>query len=293
MSWTSPRTWVALELVTASILNTHVRDNLNHLRDALLGVQDLGANWLVGFGRSLLLTDPDVAHGITTLYATDVWGGVEQLSATAGGATFFGVSDSDAAALKLLAIIGSASPTIVPLDIIIQKKNGTGVQSLASGEVLMRVRNNATTAALFYGNGGLTTVGGLNVGLIAAPTANTLCVGDANFSMLYTSATSVGLGFDANDFLAYDRTGGVWTFQQGGTNMFSVGPTHVNVRDGLSIGSNPVSLRSGALTLKEIATPSAASANEAIVYCDDNGSGKSRIMALFSSGAAQVMALQP
>lgn len=33
MAWTTPRTWVAGELVTASIMNTHVRDNEN----ALLG----------------------------------------------------------------------------------------------------------------------------------------------------------------------------------------------------------------------------------------------------------------
>lgn len=29
MGWTSPRTWVASEVVTASLMNTHVRDNLN------------------------------------------------------------------------------------------------------------------------------------------------------------------------------------------------------------------------------------------------------------------------
>jgi hypothetical protein len=29
MAWTTPRTWVAGEVVTASLLNTHVRDNLN------------------------------------------------------------------------------------------------------------------------------------------------------------------------------------------------------------------------------------------------------------------------
>lgn len=29
MAWTSPRTWVASEVVTASIMNAHVRDNLN------------------------------------------------------------------------------------------------------------------------------------------------------------------------------------------------------------------------------------------------------------------------
>lgn len=31
MAWTTPRTWVSLELVTASIMNTHVRDNLSDL----------------------------------------------------------------------------------------------------------------------------------------------------------------------------------------------------------------------------------------------------------------------
>lgn len=32
MAWTTPRTWVALEYLTASIFNTHVRDQLNELR---------------------------------------------------------------------------------------------------------------------------------------------------------------------------------------------------------------------------------------------------------------------
>ncbi len=31
MSWTSPRTWVATEVVTATLMNAHVRDNLNYL----------------------------------------------------------------------------------------------------------------------------------------------------------------------------------------------------------------------------------------------------------------------
>lgn len=32
MAWTAPRTWVAGELVTASLMNTHLRDNLNILK---------------------------------------------------------------------------------------------------------------------------------------------------------------------------------------------------------------------------------------------------------------------
>lgn len=34
MAWTAPRTWVAGELVTASLLNTHIRDNELYLKDA-------------------------------------------------------------------------------------------------------------------------------------------------------------------------------------------------------------------------------------------------------------------
>ena len=37
MAWTSPRTWVAGEIVTAALLNTHVRDNLNDLADGAWG----------------------------------------------------------------------------------------------------------------------------------------------------------------------------------------------------------------------------------------------------------------
>ena len=33
MAWTAPRTWVAAEVVTAAIMNTHVRDNLLALGD--------------------------------------------------------------------------------------------------------------------------------------------------------------------------------------------------------------------------------------------------------------------
>ena len=31
MAWTSPRTWTTGELVTAALMNTHVRDNLSYL----------------------------------------------------------------------------------------------------------------------------------------------------------------------------------------------------------------------------------------------------------------------
>lgn len=50
MAWTTPRTWVAGETVTAAIMNTHVRDNLNWLdtriggRAATNATQAIAAN---------------------------------------------------------------------------------------------------------------------------------------------------------------------------------------------------------------------------------------------------------
>ena len=49
MAWTTPRTWVTGEIVTAALLNTHVRDNLNVTAPAIMtGQGDLifatGAN---------------------------------------------------------------------------------------------------------------------------------------------------------------------------------------------------------------------------------------------------------
>lgn len=35
MAWTAPRTWTTAELVTAAIMNTHVRDNLIYLKAAV------------------------------------------------------------------------------------------------------------------------------------------------------------------------------------------------------------------------------------------------------------------
>lgn len=42
MAWTTPRTWVASEVVTAALLNTHLRDNLRFLKglDGVVLVED-------------------------------------------------------------------------------------------------------------------------------------------------------------------------------------------------------------------------------------------------------------
>lgn len=52
MAWTTPRTWTAGEVVTASMMNEQVRDNLSYLKDhvdATSGVHGLGSGvYIIG-----------------------------------------------------------------------------------------------------------------------------------------------------------------------------------------------------------------------------------------------------
>lgn len=49
----------------------------------------------------------------------------------------------------------------------------------------------------------------------------------------------------------------------------------------------------GAMRLAEMTAPAAPAANGVVIYAQDNGAGKTQLMALFSSGAAQQIAIQP
>ncbi len=60
----------------------------------------------------------------------------------------------------------------------------------------------------------------------------------------------------------------------------------VNFQDDIDVGSG------NHLTVHEISTPSGV-ANTGRIYCDDNGSGKTRLFVIFGSGAAQQLAIEP
>ena len=70
------------------------------------------------------------------------------------------------------------------------------------------------------------------------------------------------------------------------TNFFRSAAGVVSVRGtSTSVG--------GALNFLEQTAPSAPSADQVVVYAEDNGSGKTRLMARFNTGAAQVLATEP
>ena len=45
--------------------------------------------------------------------------------------------------------------------------------------------------------------------------------------------------------------------------------------------------------MAEMTAPAAPAANSVRIYAEDNGSGKTRLMALFATGAAQQIAIEP
>ena len=47
------------------------------------------------------------------------------------------------------------------------------------------------------------------------------------------------------------------------------------------------------LEAEEMTAPAAPSSNRVRLYAEDNGSGKTRLMALFATGAAQQIAIEP
>lgn len=95
MSWTEPRDWTTGEMITASIMNTHVRDNLDYLKSQ---------------ADRLEISQNEPARALSTIYQNtsgrnrivyvSLYFAVEAASA---GATIFG---SSAASVQ----VGSSSP---------------------------------------------------------------------------------------------------------------------------------------------------------------------------------------
>ena len=82
MSWTSPRTWTASELVTKAIMDTHVKDNLDYLKteadklnvstqSVVTGSRALGTNYQNTSGKTMLVT-VCILHSVTGATQTAV-----------------------------------------------------------------------------------------------------------------------------------------------------------------------------------------------------------------------------
>jgi hypothetical protein len=95
----------------------------------------------------------------------------------------------------------------------------------------------ATVTNTLQVNGSGSFGNGLVVGFTSAATADEIQLGDANFKMDYTSTTQVGLVFDANDYINYNRTSNIMDFLVGAAKKFEIATTVVSGFVPLSIDS--------------------------------------------------------
>lgn len=119
-------------------------------------------------------------------------------------------------------------------------------------------------------------------------------------------------GYDSRANASGGATGRYLYMQGNGSpliNMSSAGyygfnatSTPVNASSDTMIrrgGAGIVSIRGssnsvgGAINFLEQTAPGAPSTNEVVIYAEDNGSGKTRLMARFATGAAQQIAIEP
>jgi len=130
------------------------------LGNGYFGIGDVSPDYNLEVGTSsgdtkFVLSDPDVAHGMTDFFQTDVYAGMYATSSTTGGLTLAGLSDTDANAMKIAGVVGSIDPTDTTAAILLQgvKKNGTSVTSLAAAETVLRVDNGSTNLFSILGDG--------------------------------------------------------------------------------------------------------------------------------------------
>lgn len=109
------------------------------------------ANWMNQ------LSHPAVAHGMTAVVPTNVYAYIRPTSLTTGGLDVVGLSDTDAAALVLAGIIGSADPadTTPAVTLYGTKKSGTGVQAIAAAETVLAASNSGVTIFRMLGDGSI------------------------------------------------------------------------------------------------------------------------------------------
>ncbi|MEK9158190.1 MAG: tail fiber domain-containing protein [Patescibacteria group bacterium] len=148
---------------------------------------------------SFILTDADVAHGMTDLDSTASFAQFGPNSATAGGLYIQGLSDTDSSSLHMRSVIGSTDPTDTTPAYFLEagKKSGTGWGALGSLETVLQLNN--------YSSNLLTVLGSGNVGIgtteptytldVQAPSASQRIKSTTGTNYAYTDYTNTGGSF--------------------------------------------------------------------------------------------------
>ncbi len=109
--------------------------------------------------RKFILTDPDVAHGITNHIQTDAYGDLGPIHGTRGGLLVNGTSDQESADARSLTLRGlcndTHTDTVPVVELNSAKRSGTAIQALAAAETVLQVQNYTTELVTVLGDGKL------------------------------------------------------------------------------------------------------------------------------------------
>lgn len=92
MAWTTPRTWVAAEVVTASLMNTHIRDNLDVLRAGGLALSSQAAQDFIYASSATQLSRLAAVSGKIPRYNGSAWEMIKPIAAASATSV---TSDTD------------------------------------------------------------------------------------------------------------------------------------------------------------------------------------------------------
>ncbi len=147
----------------------------------------------------------------------------------------------------------------------------------------------------------------LNVPSSAGPRVDLYGFAGGGLAVGYGTSMGITGGGGTTTALRLDNGGTALFITAGNNATMAVNPTTTSLSFGTGVASMDtvisrvsaarlsISGSSGgaALQLTEMTAPTGPAANTVLIYAEDNGSGKTRIMALFPSGAAQQLAIEP
>ena len=254
----------------------------------------------------IYMEDGDVAHGMTSLFPTDIYGVVTSLNSTVGGLRLVGMSDSDAGSFQFESVIGSTTPsaTTPAFKFDGAKKSGTGKQSLGNSDLLFTIVNNGGSSLFsMFGNGNSVFNGTLSVpgagtsserfgALTTAAGNQTTVLGN---SAIGTGTDSVVIGYNSQANSGANQSVLIGSgIQSGSANGVTIGYQATNWSGGVSLGSGSNSGANGVA----VGRNSGSGGTGAIIIGDSaSGSGTNNIAigrnasATGSGGATESIAI--
>lgn len=212
-----------------------------------------------------------------------------------------------------LAIAAGTATTAVSSLSITQTYNNAGVTFPG---LVFNVTNTASAAASLLMDlqvGGVSQLSASKAGLLTITGKASIGAGTAGAPSIYaTTNTTSGLVLYAAGTTGIAYAGSVkMYFDSGGTvympSTMALGWNNASSGDSaasdvgiarkaagiLSVDSTAAGNGLGALHMAERTAPAAPAANGVYIYAVDNGAGKTQLMAIFGSGAAQQIAIEP